>query len=361
MVARGREGTTERRVLPGRRYGLERRVGERRLELVVPNLPTERRAPADRRGEADRRVGPERRLRTRPRHVVLLVTDHASDAQVTPELLDQGAPGAFSLEHVALGLAPDRLARGGVDAALLDLTVDAGQRLQALTELRQAAPAVPFVVISPTDDAQHALEAIQAGAQEVLPESRLEARSLTRAVRHAIERNRVNAALVDLALVDELTGLYNRRGFALLAAEDHRLARRDDQTLLVMFADVDGLKQLNDTLGHALGDRALQDAARVLRQTFRESDLVARIGGDEFAVLVRNATVESPVIVENRLERAVAELNRRAGRPYELALSVGFARHKAAGLRSVVDLLVEADTALYRKRDRRRRPRGFIR
>src|SRR5205823_8026171 len=87
-------------------------------------------------------------------------------------------------------------------------------------------------------------------------------------LRHAIERNRLHAALLDLALVDELTGLYNLRGFLTLATRDQQVARRGDETLLVAFADLDDLKRVNDTAGHAAGDRALRDTALVLDKRF---------------------------------------------------------------------------------------------
>src|SRR5207237_1195229 len=105
-------------------------------------------------------------------------------------------------------------------------------------------------------DERHGLEALRAGAQDVLLNSELDGARLARALRHAIERNRLHAALLDLALVDELTGLYNRRGFLTLATRDLRVARRGDETLLVVFADLDDLKRVNDTAGHAVGDRA---------------------------------------------------------------------------------------------------------
>src|SRR5207244_8114289 len=108
----------------------------------------------------------------------------------------------------------------------------------------------------------------------------------------------------DMGLVDELTGLYNRRGFLTLATRDLRLARRGDETLLVAFADMDDLKSVNDTSGHAVGDRALRDTAGLLRQTFRESDLVARIGGDEYAVLVRHAKSETAGVLGDRRSRS---------------------------------------------------------
>src|SRR3989441_1614184 len=172
-----------------------------------------------------------------------------------------------------------------------------------------------FLFLSGADDERHGLEAVRAGAQDFLVKSDLDGERLARALRHAIERSRLHAALLDLALVDELTGLYNRRGFLTLATRDLRVARRGDETLLVAFADLDDLKGVNDSAGHAGGDRALRDTASLLRRIFRDSDLVARIGGDEYAVLVRHAGPESAGVLAARMERQVRDFNRRAGRP----------------------------------------------
>src|SRR3989442_5380013 len=95
-----------------------------------------------------------------------------------------------------------------------------------------------------------------------------------------------------------------------LATRDLRLARRGNETLLVAFADLDDLKGVNDTAGHAVGDRALRDTAALLRQTFRDSDLVARIGGDEYAVLVRHSGHESAEVLAERLKRQGRGLHR---------------------------------------------------
>src|SRR5207244_722397 len=196
---------------------------------------------------------------------------------------------------------------------------------------------------------RHGLEAVRAGAQDFLVQTDLDGEQLAHALRLAIERNRLHAALLDLALVDDLTGLYNRRGFLTLATRDLRLARRGNETLLVAFADLDDLKGVNDTAGHAVGDRALRDTAALLRQTFRDSDLVARIGGDEYAVLVRHAGAESAGVLAERLKRRVREFNRRAARPYPLSISLGFPSHKATALATVARLLDRADPTPHRR------------
>jgi two-component system, cell cycle response regulator len=353
MVARGQQHTVERRVLPPRRGGIERRIGERRLELV--SLDEERRDQVERRLAADRRQLAVRRHGEthHDRIVVLVVSDQEAAATRVRELLADAGPERFVVTTAALHASLGRLARGGVDVVLLVTSLAARRGFAVFTELRALAPTVPFLFLADSDNDAEGLEAVRAGAQDVLVRARLNGAILARALRHGIERSRLHSALLDLALVDDLTGLYNRRGFLTLATRDLRLARRGDETLLVAFADLDDLKRVNDTAGHAEGDRVLRDAAGVLKRTFRDSDLIARLGGDEYAVLVRRAGPESADILAERLKRQVREFNRRAARPYQLSISLGFAAHKASTLASVLGLLDRADRALYR--DKRRK------
>ena len=139
-----------------------------------------------------------------------------------------------------------------------------------------------------------------------------------------------------LSTQDALTGLYNRRGFDLFAEQYLRLAQRQGQKSYVCFADVDGLKQINDTQGHEKGDERIQDAAKVLAATFRDSDLVARLSGDEFAVLLIGDLDE--VGMRNRLNKALAAANGPS-------ISCGFAEHCAS--RTLAETLELADSLMY--------------
>ena len=164
------------------------------------------------------------------------------------------------------------------------------------------------------------------------------------------ERNRVEEQLRSLSLTDELTGLYNARGFFALAEQQVRIAQRQGEFLVVLFADLDGLKGINDTLGHAEGSRAIADTASILRHTFRDSDLVARIGGDEFAVLALVARPPDVTAVTERLARRVAAHNRDGGRPYTVSLSVGTTTHDPAVPVEIASLLYRADRAMYEQK-----------
>jgi len=353
IVAREQHHRVERRLLPPRRSDSERRLGERRLEVI--SLDEERRDQAERRRATDRRQPTGRRQAEGrgDKLVVLVVSDQEDEARRVRDLLAAADPDRFGVVAAEPQASLGRLARGGLDVVLLAMSLSARRGFATFTELRALAPAIPFLFLSDSADERHGLEAVRAGAQDFLVQADLDGEQLARALRHAIERNRLHTALLDLALVDDLTGLYNRRGFLTLATRDLRLARRGNETLLVAFADLDDLKGVNDTAGHAMGDRALRDTAALLRQTFRDSDLVARIGGDEYAVLVRHAGPESAGVLAERLKRQLRDFNRRAGRPYQLSISLGFAAHKASTLGSVAGLLDRADRALYR--DKRRK------
>jgi diguanylate cyclase (GGDEF)-like protein len=241
--------------------------------------------------------------------------------------------------------------QGDIDVVLLDLAVPRG--VEGFASLSAAGPTAPFLVLAREGEEALALEAVRAGAQDCLVKGRFDGPLLAQTLRYAIERHRVRTALGELVLLDELTGLYNRRGFATLATQDLAVARRERKALLVAFGDLDELKRVNDTLGHAQGDAALRDVAGILRRTFRESDLVARIGGDEFAVLVRSAEENGVEALRERLGEQLADFNRRAKRRYQISISLGFAHRSAAGVTSVESLLRRADRALYDEKRRR--------
>jgi diguanylate cyclase (GGDEF)-like protein len=157
-----------------------------------------------------------------------------------------------------------------------------------------------------------------------------------------------------LSLRDELTGLYNRRGLFRRAAEQIDNARRMKQRLLLVFADLDDLKLINDRLGHAAGDRALVETAALLRQTFRASDVLARLGGDEFVALSAAASDELSDSVRQRLKENLTRRNSRAEHDFHLGISIGMAWYEPESSETLERLLKRADTAMYREKRLRR-------
>lgn len=173
--------------------------------------------------------------------------------------------------------------------------------------------------------------------------------------RDITERKEQEQALRSLTIIDDLTKLYNRRGFLTLAERHLKLAVRKKCGVFLLFADLDGLKIINDTFGHLEGDRALIDAADILRASFRSADIIARLGGDEFTVFPIEAALESASILIGRLDEQLQRHNEtNQSRGYRLALSVGIARFEPDSSWSIDQLLEHADKALYQQKRQRR-------
>ena len=161
-------------------------------------------------------------------------------------------------------------------------------------------------------------------------------------------------AETNLTYLDELTGLHNRRGFLRFARAQFDSAALARRPMLLIFVDLDGLKDINDQLGHAAGDRALVDTSMVLKSTFRERDIVARLGGDEFVVLVTDSSAVREADLLARLAARLEGLNARADREFQLAFSTGVAAFDPASPESLEDLLSEADSRMYSDKRRRK-------
>lgn len=156
-----------------------------------------------------------------------------------------------------------------------------------------------------------------------------------------------NAELENLSLIDDLTGLYNRRGFLALARHQSRLAVRNRTGFSIAFLDLDGLKQINDGFGHQEGDVALTEAAGVLKTCFRTSDVLARLSGDEFAIFVSDAD-EKEITV--RIAEKMDARNAVAGRLYSLSFSMGVVSCGAEDTSTIEALLTRADHLMYRQK-----------
>ncbi len=288
---------------------------------------------------------------------VLLVEDSPVDAFLVQGCLASADPAhrAFSVTTATSCAEAVTLLDGcGVDLVLTDLNLPDTTGLETFRAISQRT-CVPLVVLSGTDDEETSMEAVRLGAQDYLVKGQFSVGLLRRAVCYAVERARLQRQVAELSLVDELTGLRNLRGFRVLAEEDLRAARRRLADSAVAFVDLDGLKSINDAYGHAEGDLAIRGMAAVLQATFREGDLVARIGGDEFAVLLRDVGADlSFEVLRARLTAQLDRYNRESVRPYRLEGSVGFAHRTAEQGTSLEAVIAEADAAMYREKAARK-------
>lgn len=175
-------------------------------------------------------------------------------------------------------------------------------------------------------------------------------------------RERVERELAQISTRDELTGLYNRRGLRILGEQLLAVARRTGQRVIVLCGDMNGFKEINDAFGHAAGDAALKGVAEVLKGALRETDVVARMGGDEFVVVALHdpATVgdELADLLAHRIHEGLARHNAGSGKPYELAMCVGWA--EAAPSVPLDALVAEADEDLCSRKMIRRAGRAPV-
>lgn len=163
------------------------------------------------------------------------------------------------------------------------------------------------------------------------------------------------AQLERFAIKDQLTDLHNRRGFLSLAEQQLKFMRRQKNDSIILFADMDGLKAINDRWGHKEGDLAIQGAAKALKESLRDSDILARLGGDEFTALINNASPDAIELIKGRIRSNCERISLELGRPWRISLSVGFFHADCDGGQCVEDLLEKADAALYEEK-RRNRP-----
>ena len=295
---------------------------------------------------------------TSERFKALLIDDNAEDTRLVREMLAEGGVARFSLEvsdRLAGGMR--RLSEGDIDVVLVDLGLPDSHGVDTVALLRAHAPEVPIVVLTGTADETIGVQALSAGAQEYLLKEHASGAGLVRALRYAIERKRLELTLQRMTVVDDLTGLYNRRGFFQHAPRQLALAHRDHKRALLAIVDLDNLKRINDGYGHPEGDKALITVAAVLRQTFRDTDVIARIGGDEFAVLaiVRGGTAEQGILA--RLGKNFAAARTEA--VYPLSVSLGLAATAAGETADFEELVRQADRSLYeQKRSKGRTAKG---
>jgi diguanylate cyclase (GGDEF)-like protein len=167
------------------------------------------------------------------------------------------------------------------------------------------------------------------------------------------ESKQLEDRLSAMSITDELTGLYNRRGFIMLSERQLKIAGRTKKDMLLFFADLDKMKHINDTFGHKEGDKALFDIATILKEVFRESDIIGRIGGDEFAILAIDTIDESRGILINRLHDTIDNYNKTEGKNYQLSLSMGMTHYDYGTPSTLDELMAQADTLMYEEKKRK--------
>jgi diguanylate cyclase (GGDEF)-like protein len=287
---------------------------------------------------------------------VLLVEDNQEYAWMLRLILEKTESISFEIAHVEqLQEAFHQVDKQEFDIILLDLTLPDSRGYNTFCEMYSQAPYIPIVVMTALDDKSLALRAVREGAQDYLVKGDVDASQLVRAIQFALERHQTLENLRRLSLVDELTGILNRRGFLSLAVQHIKIAQRAKRELIMFFADLDGLKQINDKFGHNEGDNALKRTASILKNTLRSSDLVARMGGDEFTILAIDAPQHNADTILARLQYNLQKSNDTNSR-YHLSISIGVAQFDLQNNSiDINQMLAQADRALYEEKRNRRR------
>ena len=215
-----------------------------------------------------------------------------------------------------------------------------------LTEkVKKLEPDMVVIIMTGFIDEFSYKDAMEAGASDFIKKP-FSLKELIARIEHATMHEKLHT----ISLRDDLTGLYNRRGFFTLAEHLLKMAKRQQEGLFMLYADLDDLKGINDTLGHQKGDWALIDTANILKENFRNSDIIARIGGDEFVVLPIGTTGDNVQIIISRLRKAVEMDNATSKRDYELSISAGAVYFDPRSPCTIDELLYRADKSMYKQK-----------
>ena len=276
---------------------------------------------------------------------LLLLEDGCKDAHFLQKTIGDGR--SFECELVKMDELEGVLSEVLEDPPIILLrSGDSSTQFSAnLKRIREVASEMPVLVLPNSQNGLVLPGAATGNGAKSNGHVRLNLKRLARILRCGLRHSQMKSELSHLAISDELTGLYNRRGFLLLGSERMKLAHGMKKNVLLFFADLDNLKQINDQFGHQEGDQALLKTAEVFRNIFRNSDITGRFGDDEFTALVIEEYGQTADTISRRLQDNMAELAAN-NTQYPLSLSVGMTRYAAEMRSSLKKLLAQADQVL---------------
>jgi len=241
--------------------------------------------------------------------------------------------------------AIERIDKQSFDIMIADIVLPDRDGLELTETVKRKKPGMAVIIMTGYISDFSYDKAIEAGASDFIKKP-FSLNELVARIRHV----RMQEEMRSLLLRDELTGLYNRRGFFTLVEYLLKMAKRQDRGMFMLYADLDNLKQINDAYGHQEGDLALIETANLLKINYRESDIIARIGGDEFVVISAGTPGDCIDTILKRLQQALEAYNAQRNRPYALSLSAGIAYYDPENPCSIDELLAQGDRSMYRNK-----------
>lgn len=299
---------------------------------------------------------------TQPDLKVLLVEDDPEFANILKiRLSKEKSPRLDILCLPTLQQALTALDEKSWDLILLDLMLPDSSGIQTFNMVRSRASHTPIVIMSGLDNDLLAIDAVRKGAEDYLVKGEINSRFLLRILHHSIDRHRIkeklasvtgrlretNLRLEKMALLDPLTGLYNRRGLQQALKREVQILSREGGPLMILLLDIDDFKKINDSLGHPVGDILLKETAKKIQDSVRASDHVARIGGDEFLLLLPKTALREALRLAERLRCAVSNTTITVSEKETMRITASFGLTPVPNhVTSVDDLLAISDPFL---------------
>jgi len=280
---------------------------------------------------------------------ILLVENSPDDAALFRAWLEESDNKTYEIHHVGtVAGAQIALGKGTFQAIMLDLSLPDADELHGLQIIHNMAPTVPIIILTGNDNEYLALEAVESGAQDYLVKDKMDSESIRRAIHYAIHRKTFESSILHQANFDRLTGLANRMQF------DSRLnialgrTARSGAGIALLFLDLNGFKQINDTFGHPAGDQVLREIGRRISSCVRPYDTAARLGGDEFAVLVEGISEERDCMtVALKLIQEISAPITVDTQEVTVGVSIGIEACTDADILTAEEIINHADNAMY--------------
>lgn len=292
---------------------------------------------------------------------LLIIEDDKEDIYLVQQVLfDPKGANNFNLcicnrLSEALGM----LNKKNFDAILLDLGLPDSLGIDTFEKIFDDCGEIPIIILSGLVDEELALMAVRKGAQDYLMKSELTPALLKRVINYSIERSLLQKKLFKISMTDELTGLYNRRGFLTVAQQNLDLSKRLQKKVGLFLLDLDGMKNINDLFGHIEGDQALIDIASILNASCRETDVIGRWGGDEFVIFALVENNNDIDLLDARIRNKIMEHNNTAGRKYFLSVSIGTLCIDVDASIDIQKSLDEADRLMYLEKVGKKTPNHY--